>query len=1621
MAQYYNIEDPFFGQYLTEAEQDALKTKEAFTMGLSELNKFRGWATDIYKNKMLTQDQSLPADLYEKSRRTLFDLSEKAARRSYAEVRLRQTRPDLEGVGVDDLRWIEAKGLLDQYAKEPLFEDEPFIAQMKRHKKSLIKKHKEMYDRDNYEFMRMMRSGYLKGPATLTQGIEGMRRSKAGLPPEINFYRAYGEMYASGRIPDSRALDFFVNPKAYPEMFRELQRTMADETPPAERPMQETGLVDYILGSGMRLLSGGMGTALGQFRDRVGVEEPGTPMPANIEGPPSLDEFRPEDIIAEYGGMVEKLKRASALKKAADEITTYKVKDPYTLAMDMPGRGYRTVEAIVPEEAAEYAKQRKDLLRSIETRGFLGMNKGSLLRTFLVDTVTGVFSQESTARKDMAAGVIGGLYKMLLPDTDPVKHKGFFNALGLEPEDINTMSEEVRSLRNGMVRRAQAAVDSELARGVTAYQDADERTIDYVNAMIHADGGEFVIENPELVPLLGGLIIGPEFYMAKGAWAVAKPAFKAGSYAKSAAVGKVAARAEGGDWRAQSVMRRIEGASDFKRNAIAKFRKLFVSGSQFDGLRKELNAVSAGYGDDIVNQLMLAEDEAVVMAQKFRELSRQGVMLAKKAMRRSKLPDKNEAREALWDTLSGKMSPGELFDLDPGLFQGFKEIAEADVFSTLRSLMVDAGAARKINRGKVAVMGEKANYLPHEVDFELIQDLLGRIGFGVINKTGATPYSVRPLQNAVDRMRKRANAFMRKKHGPGGKVEDMRDADINEFRETLTGKFIDVEDMPGGKALVDYLIDQAAFSRIGPGRLESAGKANTRYTHTRTALADAFPIKDLERATKAYGDRVGRSVETSMMLKGYREVLEREGLYGEGMHFNQLERFDAQLAKDIARADMQANARERAAIKASESLGRKTEDLTKKSAAYQKVIDGIDEELKTLAAEAEAISQRQAAITDLPRATGFGDETEKMWEALGKPVPETGLDEVIKAEMADAAKGLEAGLAEAVPGAIEEAMKGRRIAAERAGGARVTEAYGKARAAGESVAQAEQRLLDIEAAQARLRRHRGVLEDWGVAVGEARAKAALGESVESEKYGLQMTILDGHANREWLKATGREGAFLSDAGKVVVPRAIAQQIDTLLPLQSANLQRLQSMNKVERELYKISESSPVQMAAQWYKEYIQPLGSLWRLGHTSARGLPFITTNMQGGIGLAYVNNGLRLFNPELSGAASKTAFVAAYGGDDAARSHLWKFSSGQQVSIGEVLDTAQKYGLIRQMEMKYGLDMYGSGTSIAGRLYKGVEHATKKLGLQQAAQFGDDFQKLVTIFNRLEGMDKRNWAKVADVVHKEAGHWLRMTPFEKNTLRNVFGFYSWNRHIIPWTMRMTMEHPERMANLDRISRLIDEQTREEHVFPGIGAPWLQSQASFTLPSWAIPKHLKVPYGGDMQAYWDAPQNTLRALLQDERGMWMQLGGPEVRALTWMFTGKDTRGRKIQGLEPTLPHPGDFASFEDFAEMFEWNLSGAKMAVAQGVKSFLPITDAVQKTVEFYSNVGMNDQAYDLQTRAMIARYWGNLDWLYSIGTWDPSKGPLRLETPFVAGGFMKAYPRDLKQSYYRQRDVRDR
>ena len=95
--------------------------------------------------------------------------------------------------------------------------------------------------------------------------------------------------------------------------------------------------------------------------------------------------------------------------------------------------------------------------------------------------------------------------------------------------------------------------------------------------------------------------------------------------------------------------------------------------------------------------------------------------------------------------------------------------------------------------------------------------------------------------------------------------------------------------------------------------------------------------------------------------------------------------------------------------------------------------------------------------------------------------------------------------------------------------------------------------------------------------------------------------------------------------------------------------------------------------------------------------------------------------------------------------------------------------------------------------------------------------------------------------------------------------------------------------------------------------------------------------------------------------------------------------------------------------------------LGETVKTFLPITDAVQKTVNFYNGIGMSREAHDLQTRAMIARYWGNLDWLYSVSTWRPTEGPLKLETPFAFGGFMKPYQRDLTQSYYQQKEIMER
>ena len=1619
MANDWNIDDPIKRHMLSTEELGALQTQKAFDMGESSLDKLMSFAEKIYSNKILAGFPDLPSDVYAKGEDRLADLAERAARDSYAISLVEEQFPKMRGVNIEDPRWKDFSQLKKKYALEPSFLDGWFVDEFDHHMSAIREDHEEMYERDMLEFRRMMRENVLTGPSTLGMNIKDKARANLGLPPKkgYNHFRAFGEMYASGRVPESKLLDYFVNPKAYPEFHNELTGVQVDPTPPAERtPLQETGWMDYWLGLGTRGFSAAYGSGLASIRERT---DPTEPVPAGFEGPPADYQFRPEDVLEHYGGLIDKLTRASGHIKLAKMGTTRKFDVPKMKAGHIRGQQY--VETTRTEEAEEHLKQHDELMGSIESRGFMGMDERSMVKRLLIDTI-----RAGGIAQHVAAADGGGIYKALLPDTHPSKHKGFLSSVGLEPEDLHTMSEEIRALKNSFVRRAEAAVDAEVRAGHTSAKPEvrNDRVVDYVKAMVAEDSGEWLINNPEVVPLMVAMVIGPEPAMVKGVGAIAKPIYKASGAAKNLAIGNLAVSAERGNHHAQAMMRGLENATRWKRGAVTTFRKLFVAGSEWDDLRKQLNAVSGGMGDDIIHQLMLVNDEATVMGQQFRELSRQGVLLSRKALRRRSMPDKDQARRALWDTLTGKMAPGELFDMDPKLFAGYAEIAEAAVFREMREIMVKSGASRKLHRGKVEHMGERWNYLPHEVDFEQIQDVLGRLGFGT--KGTATPYLKRPLDGAIDEVRRIADSFVRERHGPQATIGNMGEADLDLLRKKLLNyyRFQDLKDVDGGKALLDHLIERAAFVRIGPGRLESIGKANTRYTHARTALAESFPIRDLERAVKSYGDRVGRSVETSQKMKGYREVLEGAGLYDEGMHIDELERFHGQIARDVERATNQAQARERQATRAGEALGERVGELGKKSEGYQKVLDNVNDELKTLAAEAEAISQRQTAVTELPRTTGFGDEAGKTWEAIGEPVPEAGLDELIQAEMVSAAdaKGLEAGLAEAVPGALEETMQGRRIAAERAAGPRVTEAYGEARAAGESVVQAEQRLLDIEAKQARLRRHKAVLEDWGVAVGEARSKAALGETLETEKFGIEMTVLDGHANREWLKATGAEGTHLSDAGKVVVPRAVADQIDKLLPLQSANLQRLEGMGEVARQQWRIHETHPAQTMAGLYKEYIQPLGSFWRLGHTAWRGLPFITTNMQGGVGLAYVNNGLKIFNPKLSGPASKTALIAAFGGDDAARSQVWRFKNGQETTLGEILDTSTKYGLIRQLEAGRGLDLYGSGTSIPGQMYKLAEAGARKVGFMQASQLGDDMQKLATIFNKLDGMDRRNWATVANLVQKEAGHWLRMTPFEKDGVRNVFGFYSWYRHIVPWTMRNMAQNPDRLANFDRLTKLFNEQTKDESVFPGIGAAWMKSQSSYTMPGFAIPDNIQMPYGGDLQSYFDAPQNTLRAMVQDPRSILLQTGGPEIRALSAMLTGRDVRGKKISGLGPLIPQPGDFASLEDFTD--GWlGPSAARMGRGLGetVKTFLPITDAVQKTVNFYNGIGMSREAHDLQTRAMIARYWGNLDWLYSVSTWRPTEGPLKLETPFAFGGFMKPYQRDLTQSYYQQKEIMER
>jgi hypothetical protein len=185
-------------------------------------------------------------------------------------------------------------------------------------------------------------------------------------------------------------------------------------------------------------------------------------------------------------------------------------------------------------------------------------------------------------------------------------------------------------------------------------------------------------------------------------------------------------------------------------------------------------------------------------------------------------------------------------------------------------------------------------------------------------------------------------------------------------------------------------------------------------------------------------------------------------------------------------------------------------------------------------------------------------------------------------------------------------------------------------------------------------------------------------------------------------------------------------------------------------------------------------------------------------------------------------------------------------------------------------------------------------------------------------------------------------------------GFYTWNRFILPHTIKQVFENPQRLAMYEKLKAGWEEFIGDNRPIFEAGVPqWMKRQTAGTAPSWAQPE------SAHDAAMWvmESPQSSLGSLL-DEGAVPFMLG-PGASAMIEMITGMDLRsGRPNQNLNPYIP------------DIFE----GYKGTTEETILKAIPFGEAGFNIYRLYWGDGQYDRAAELYLRYRVARDWLNLD-----------------------------------------------
>jgi len=338
-----------------------------------------------------------------------------------------------------------------------------------------------------------------------------------------------------------------------------------------------------------------------------------------------------------------------------------------------------------------------------------------------------------------------------------------------------------------------------------------------------------------------------------------------------------------------------------------------------------------------------------------------------------------------------------------------------------------------------------------------------------------------------------------------------------------------------------------------------------------------------------------------------------------------------------------------------------------------------------------------------------------------------------------------------------------------------------------------------ESAESILRAEKGVIVDVptelkpvpGKPLPKVREEVAKLRKGLEEASGADYMHLGDALRDDLARVSGKPG-LKKGAFDTLVPVHVGRRLQELSPLFGGSPAKL---NEAYQHVQTINS------------KVLRPYMQAWRTGKTLMGGPMYYVRNTVGAFGLGGVAHGLKIFDPALQRSATLTALASAGMGTEKALARKLVLRSGEETTVGEVLRLADRVGLIDQADMRAGLEMVASGKAggLARGMTKATEHLTpfytpaigpfKKLSMRNMARLSENHQKLLAFVGALDNTKSpQALARALDFTSEFAGNYARLSNFEKYALKDLFGFYSWNRFILPHILKQLVKNPQRLA-----------------------------------------------------------------------------------------------------------------------------------------------------------------------------------------------------------------------------------